>query len=644
MHRKLWWLFACLWCAVAGVASAQAQEVSGQSRQLWQLLEYVAVDYGGAVENGVIASEGEYAEMVDFTATAQKQIAALPEHPQRAALAQQIAQLQQAVHDKAAADQVAELAHGAAASLVQAYPFPMAPAFVPNLTQGAQLYAQQCASCHGANGDGNGPAAAGLEPPPIAFTDSERADARSLAALYQVISQGVEGTSMTDYSHLPEEDRWALAFFISTMSYDAALKQQGQQQWQADAALRNHFSEMGALTTATPASIEKALPQADGRAALAYLRAHPEVINAGKPTGTALSRLRLQESLAALHSGDTAAAMRLGLSAYLDGFEPLEPAVAARDKSLMLAVEAAMLQYRAAISRQDVAGAQAAAQQLEAALQQVDALLQDGANDTKATFLGAFTILLREGLEALLIVIGTVALLRRANRRDALGYVHAGWISALVAGGLTWVVATYMVEISGASRELTEGLGSIFAAVILLSVGLWMHSKSSAGRWQEYLDSKLQHALGKGSLWGLFTLSFVAVYREVFETVLFYTALAADGHYNALAGGGLAATVVLVVLAWVLLKTSARMPIGKFFSATSILIGVLAVVLIGKGAAALQEAGWLTATPVAGPRLEWLGTYPTAETLAAQVVMLVIVVAGFGFNMLSARRPIPAKA
>ena len=201
-----------------------------------------------------------------------------------------------------------------------------------------------------------------------------------------------------------------------------------------------------------------------------------------------------------------------------------------------------------------------------------------------------------------------------------------------------------MVEISGASRELTEGLGSIFAAVILLSVGLWMHSKSSAGRWQEYLDSKLQHALGKGSLWGLFTLSFVAVYREVFETVLFYTALAADGHYNALAGGGLAATVVLVVLAWVLLKTSARMPIGKFFSATSILVGVLAVVLIGKGAAALQEAGWLTATPVAGPRLEWLGTYPTAETLAAQAVMLVIVVAGFGFNMLSARRPTPAKA
>lgn len=86
------------------------------------------------------------------------------------------------------------------------------------------------------------------------------------------------------------------------------------------------------------------------------------------------------------------------------------------------------------------------------------------------------------------------------------------------------------------------------------------------------------------------------------------------------------------------------MPIGKFFQRHLHFDRGA-----GRGAdrqrrGGLQEAGWLTATPVAGPRLEWLGTYPTAETLAAQVVMLVIVVAGFGFNMLSARRPTPAKA
>ena len=107
MHRKLWWLFACLWCAVAGVASAQAQEVSGQSRQLWQLLEYVAVDYGGAVQDGRIADAGEYAEMLDFSASAQRQILELPERPGRTELAGRIDQLRAAIDHKAAADTVA---------------------------------------------------------------------------------------------------------------------------------------------------------------------------------------------------------------------------------------------------------------------------------------------------------------------------------------------------------------------------------------------------------------------------------------------------------------------------------------------------------------------------------------------------------
>lgn len=638
------WLgaIALLWALASQAVWAQpaSDATTAQARQLWQLLDYVAVDYREAVDDaGSIVNEGEYEEMLDFSATAQTQIQTLPEHAQRSAIASTIDTLRQAVERKAPPAEVGELAQAAADLLAQAYPFPMAPNFNPDIQLGARLYAQHCASCHGDSGAGDGPAGEGLDPEPIAFTEAERADARSLAALYQVITQGVEGTSMVSYEHLSEADRWALAFYSGILSYDQATTAQGESLWQAQAPLRQQFADMGALTTATAEQLAKTMPAEEARATLAYLRQNPQVINAGKPTGIALSRLRLQESMAAFQAQDHANAMRLALSAYLDGFEPLEPAVAARDKPLMIAVESAMLQYRAALGQKDAAAAQAAAGQLEAQFLQVERLLQEGANDTTATFLGAFTILLREGLEALLIVIGTIALLRRAKRTDALSYVHAGWVSALVAGGLTWLVATYLVEISGASRELTEGIGSVLAAVILLSVGLWMHSKSSADRWQEYLDGKLQHALGKGSLWGLFALSFIAVYREVFETVLFYTALAADGHYNALAGGGLAAVAVLVVIAWLLLKTSARMPIGKFFNATSILVGFLAVVLIGKGASALQEAGWLGATPWANaPRMEWLGIYPTAQTITAQLLMLAVVVLGFGYNYWAARQ------
>src|SRR5690606_35722125 len=220
----------------------------------------------------------------------------------------------------------------------------------------------------------------------------------------------------------------------------------------------------------------------------------------------------------------------------------------------------------------------------------------------------------------------------KADRPDALKAVHTGWVLALVAGALTWVAATYLVTISGASRELTEGLGSLLAAVVLLGVGLWMHQKSAAGRWQAYLHQKVSGAMRRSSAWGLFALAFIAVYREVFETVLFYSALATDGNGVALLAGFAVAVVLLALIAWILLRTSARMPIGKFFSLTSILVALLAIVLIGKGVSALQEAGWIDVLPVAAPRIEILGVYPTLQTLAAQAVVLLVVAAGFSLQ------------
>ncbi len=216
--------------------------------------------------------------------------------------------------------------------------------------------------------------------------------------------------------------------------------------------------------------------------------------------------------------------------------------------------------------------------------------------------------------------------------------MHAGWISALGAGVLTWVIATYLVTISGASREVTEGVGAVFASVVLLTVGMWMHQKSSAGRWQSYLEEKLSAAMTLRSMWALFALAFIAVYREVFETVLFYSALAADGNGSALMAGFATAVMLLGGIAWVMLRTTARMPIGKFFSITSVFVAVLAVILIGKGAAALQEAGWVGATPVWAPRVDLLGVFPTVETVVAQLIVLAIALSGFGLNLFSARK------
>ncbi|WP_312485451.1 FTR1 family protein [Massilia timonae] len=603
------------------------------------MLDYVAVDYAGAVQNGAIVSELEYGEMQEFSTRAQNQVKALPPHPLHAELAAATIKLKQAVERKESPQQVAQLAREANRLLLQAYPFPVAPRALPDLARGAALYQAQCASCHGAAGAGDGALAAKLEPKPIAFTDEERARSRSLMALYQVISQGVEGTSMPAFAGLSEHDRWSLAFYVGRLAFKDTDIAAGESAFAQSSSASATIPDMNTLVTATEEELAKASSSSTARSVLAYARTHPGVVlEQQERKGIVLARKLLQDSLDTLKNNQRSKATELALSAYLDGFEPLEARLDATDRQLLVDVERTMQLYRGAVAQGNVLRATEYAAQLDAYFVRVEELT--GANKTDATtvFVGALTILLREGVEALLIVIAMVAFLRKAERPQALHYVHAGWISALAAGALTWVVATYVVSISGASREVTEGLSSLFAAAVLLSVGLWMHQKGQAGQWQAYLKQHLTAAMEKRSAWALFALAFIAVYREVFETVLFYSALAADGNGTALLAGFVTGLVLLSVIAVIFLRTSARMPIGKFFSFSSVLVAALAVVLVGKGIAGLQEAGWLTATPVTGPRMPVLGLYPTIETYAAQLALLLAAGLGFGFNLMKVRK------
>lgn len=274
MRFKFGWALALFAGLLSGPALAQTPAVAPaatasttqptDARQLWQLLDYVAVDYGGAVENGHVVSEGEYAEMLDFSANALQQAQALPAHADKARVAALVGQLRTAVQAKAAPDEVAQLAHQAAGLLVVAYPMPVAPAKAPDITKGSQLFQQICASCHGATGGGDGPAAQGLDPQPIAFSDAQRANARSLMALYQVTSQGVEGTSMVAFGALPEDDRWALAYFVGGLSYNDELRATGKALWQSDAGLRARFTDLAALSTTTAQSLAPAMPIEQG--------------------------------------------------------------------------------------------------------------------------------------------------------------------------------------------------------------------------------------------------------------------------------------------------------------------------------------------------------------------------------------------
>lgn len=607
-------------------------DTEDKARQRWQLLDSMAVEYAGAVADGKVADQAEYAEMQEFAQAAERQLAELPDTPDRGKLLQQAAALRQMVAARAAPPEVANRARSIAAALLSLYPVPVAPARMPDLKQGAALYQAQCASCHGAQGRADGPLAAGMTPPPVAFSDRDRARERSVFALHQTITRGVEGTAMPAFGALSDDERWALAFYVSTMAYSPEEGQAGAALWQADRNVQAAVPTLDALSQLSESALAKAVPPQQAGAALAYLRSHPEAVAQAGGNSLVLAKNRLRESLAALEGGDQASAVRLALSAYLDGFEPVEPALAIRDKALFTEIEQAMGAYRAAASAGKLPEARATEARLQDRLSAAQDALTAASDDPLGVFLGALTILLREGVEALLVIVAMIAFLKKANRQDVLPVIHAGWVAALAAGGLTWYAATYLVDISGASREMTEGFAAVFAALVLLGVGIWMHQKSLAGRWQAYIRDKLSAALSRQSAFMLFLLAFVTVYREVFETVLFYAALWTAGTGIYLAAGLLLGIVILAGIAWLMLRTSARLPIGRFFAISSALVAVLAVVLIGKGVAALQEAGVLDITLIPAPRIDVLGIYPSVQTIAAQMAVMVIIIVAMMVN------------
>jgi high-affinity iron transporter len=620
---------ALLLVLAAGFAVPAIAETA-PAQTIWRLLDYVAVDYPGAVAGGRVINQAEYVEMEEFSASIQERIAKLPPHAARADLLREAQALKVAVASKAEPKLIADSSRRLGRSLLTAYPVPLAPSSMPDLGRGAELYAENCASCHGADGNGRGPAATGMDPPPIDFTDRARARERSVFGLYQVIEQGLEGTAMPSFAHLSPEDRWALAFHVGRYAYPEALSSQGRQK--LDTA-RDQIPDLATLVAMTPAQLEQTLGP-DAAAVMAYLRAHPESVRSETSGTLNLAKEKLHQALAAYQRGDRQAATDLALSAYLDGFEPVEPLLRARDATLMATIEGAMAELRSSIDQgltaQEV-GAQAA--EVQDLFKEAETKLSPESASTGSSFVGAFAILLREGLEALLIVIAMIAFLRKAERTDVMGYVHGGWIAALLAGAATWAAATYVIGVSGASRELTEGFGSLFAAAVLLSVGIWMHGKAQAGAWQRYIADRMSNALSKRSAWFLFGLTFLVVYREVFETILFYATLWSQGNGGAVLGGAAAAVIVLAITAFAMLKFSRRLPIAQFFSLSSALIAVLAVVLAGKGVAALQEAGLIDIRTLQWvPRIDILGLAPTREVVLAQILTAGLVVAGFLYN------------
>ena len=618
------WLLVPLLVCCSLLARAEAEPAG--SAQALHLLGYLGADYPATVANGQVLDSGEYAEQLEFYGVLQGLIAGLPANPGKAALEQGVARLGQNIRERRDGAEVAALARQLGADLVSSYGISLTPRTVPDPARGAELFARHCSSCHGAQGSGDGPAAAGLEPPPANMHNAARMDRLSLYDLFNSISLGVEGTAMPAFAaRLNDRERWDLASHVASLSA-APLAVDG---------VRFTLEQLAGVTPEQVAAEQG--PEA--LAAFRAQRAHPPLPQRDPQQLIAFARDTLGRSLAAYRAGQHAQAYELAVAAYLEGFELVESGLNNVDAGQRKATEKAMMAYRQGV--QDGVPAETAAQllaQAQAALDKSADVLASGQMSPWVSFLSALLILLREGVEAILVLAAILAYLNKTGQSDATRSVHFGWSLAILAGIVTWAVAAYLIDVSGTQRELLEGGSALFASVVLLWVGVWMHDRRHAAAWQDYIKNSL---VGSGGRFGFALLAFISIYRELFEIILFYETLwlqAGPAGHGMVLGGSAAALVLLLGIAWVILRGSRRLPLATFFGINAVLLCSLSVVFAGHGVSALQEAGILKTHPVPFVDIDWLGVRADALSLGAQLLALLAVAAFYVRSWLNARR------
>ncbi len=502
------------------------------------------------------------------------------------------------------------------------------PSRTPSIERGLAVYQRECASCHGATGLGDGPAGRGLDPVPANLADHLALTDVTPLAFYQRVTIGVAGTAMPAYeTRLSPADRWAVALYASTL-------RQARAEGEVPEALRN-FS---ATAQQNDEQILAALGAGATRAQLAAVRAWQEPGDEVTTTIAAV-RGRVAESLRQARAGDSEAALATAFDAYL-AFEGVERTVGARDAGLATELEGAFADLRTAVTNPATGSMQTAELSLLASLERAERLVSDQASSGNL-FVQSLMIMVREGLEAILIIGALLTFLSRIGAGERRKEIHRGVAAAVVLSLVTAVLLETVFLLSAAEQEVLEGFTMLLAVVVLFYVSYWLLSKMEVRKWTGYVRGQVQQAVAGGSMLALPAAAFLAVYREGFETVLFYKALFVSGGENGLMPviSGMAAGVVLLAAVYIAInRYGVRLPLKPFFAVTSAFLYYTAFVFAGKGIAELQAGRVVSTSVLPGwPRAPIFGIYPTVETLVAQGILLVLALVAVGVILIRGR-------
>jgi high-affinity iron transporter len=350
-------------------------------------------------------------------------------------------------------------------------------------------------------------------------------------------------------------------------------------------------------------------------------------------------RIKLDETLQLYSEGRTQEALTSSRSAYLDSYENIEIPLRPIDPDFTLEMEIKFAELRNLIqANAPYSEVEGKVVEIRRGLDESERLVSGpGILAPTLAFSTSFSIIFREGLESALIIGAILTYLEASRNERFKKHVYYGIVLALAATAVTWYVAQYIIQISGASRELIEAIAGISAVAVLFWVSFWILNKVETKKWIEFVKAKVWKATATGSIMVFVMLSFFTVYREGFETVLFYQAMLSFARYMEwyVAAGLVAGLGVIIAVAFIVRRLGRKLPLRVLFGLTMGIGAYMSIAFMGNAIREFQEVGYINTTHLIGivPRLDinmatMTGIHPTLETILAQVILLAVYLVG----------------
>lgn len=608
-------------------------------RTFISLIDYVGSDYNNAVKDGKVINVNEYAEMNEFIS---KAISLFNKTDikinlqKRIEIAGELEKLKFLIEDKGSYEEVFNNTANIKLAILKLNLIEVSPASWPDIQNGKNVFQNNCASCHGEKGDGEGITGKLLNPKPANFLNDTLMNNLSPFQIYNTVRLGISGTAMVPINQLTDKEVWDAAFYVTSLRYQNKYKltKDSLEKLYNIAFTKTSLEDVSTLSDKL---LMKKLGGNNKADTLNLMALRLYNTYSDKNLSINIALFYLTDVLNYYQKNEYDKASDKALSAYLEGIEPFEQQLQAINPELKDELESIMYKLRADIkNREPLEIIQNDITKAKLLITEASSAIKNKNYTFGFAFILAASIILREGIEAFLIIITILGVLKSINESKAVKWVHGGWIFALIIGVISLFFINVIISFNAQSRELMEGVGSLFAVILLLYVGFWLHSKTEAKKWKEFVEHKIMRLVNNNNMIGLAVISFIVVFREAFESAIFLSAIELQIDQSSKSGiyfGAVSSLILVLLLAWLALKFAVKLPIMKLFKYSAVTIVILSIVLAGKGIQAFQESGYMSITQIPIKlNLPLIGFYPTIETTIAQLFVLLLTIVLWKFN------------